>query len=366
MKKSKKESGAISSADVNGIPEDKEINTILKRIRIIGALAVLVILSLMVRGCGVFGGRKLIEYKETQSFFGSQVTIQCYYNKKTNIFPVIKKCWQRLSEIQISMNSRSSVGYVARLAESGFYGVQVPDDVYGLLEDSLEYSRLTDGAFDVTISPLVRLWRDAEAAGYVPDNVSIKIAKDKVDYRLVRLEEDNMVFLQKQGMKIDLGGIAKGYAVDAAAGILRQSGVEHFLIDAGGDIYCAGKQEGKIPWKVGVQNPAKKDALIDELKLTDKAVTTSGNYERFYEIGGKKFSHIIDPTTGYPQDLVQSATVIAPTAQEADAFSTALCVLGAKKGIDIINALDDVEAMVVQKKKDRVKIYKSKRYNDLR
>lgn len=325
-------------------------------------IAVVVFVSVLLSGFSPAGSRDLRKYKQAKEFFGTYVSIECFYDKKIDIEKVTDRCWRRLKEIHASMNSYSSDGDVARINDSGFYGVQVRSDVYKLLDSSLKFSRLTGGAFDVTVSPLVAVWKNAAENGQLPLEDTVQIAKNKVGYTFIQLERDNTVFLKKKGMKIDLGAIAKGYAVDEVARILEQNGVKNFLIDAGGDIYCRGLYDGKTNWTVGVQDPTKENTVVGVLKIKDAAVTTSGDYERFYTIGSKKFSHIIDPNTGYPQETVISVTVIAAKAFQADAFSTALCIMGSQKGIPFVDSLQDVEAMIVENVDGEIVTSRSKGY----
>lgn len=309
---------------------------------------------------------KIIEYKETQALFGTYVTIHCFYDNKKDILGAIEESWKRLKEIQTSMNALSVGGYVARINKSGHTGIQVSDNLYRLLKRAIKLSNLTHGAFDITVFPLVELWKEAEQSQQLPDDAALTKAKNKVDYRHIKLKKDNVVFLKKIGMKIDLGAIAKGYAVDEVAKILTKNKIKNFLIDAGGDIYCSGKYKGQKKWEIGIQDPKNKTKIVDVLKIKNAAVTTSGNYERFYNLNGKKYSHIINPITGYPQSTVISSTVIAPTAEEADALSTALSVMGGKKGIKLINSLPHIEAMIVENKKGQLKEYRSKGYKALK
>lgn len=330
--------------------------------RYILPIAVVLLMAIILSGSVSTRNYDLQEYKQARNFFGTYVSIHCFYDRKIDISKVTDQCWVRLKAIQASMNAQSNAGDVARINNLGFYGVQVSDDVYNLLKESIELSRLTDGAFDVTVFPLVALWKAAAKVGQIPSRDALEDVKNKVGYKYIQLEADNTVFLKKKGMKIDLGAIAKGYAVDQVIRILEQNEVRHFLIDAGGDIYCRGLYGGRKRWKIGVQAPTKGNIIIDVLRIKDVAVTTSGNYERFYVIGGKKFSHIINPATGYPQEAVVSATVIATKATEADAFSTALCVMGSQKGIFLVDSLRGIEAMIVENVKGKVLTYRSKGY----
>ena len=315
--------------------------------------------SLYVSGCSYIFGPRLNEYRQTREVFGTFVSIDAFYTDDVDIRQVIEACWKRMSEIQRTMTVKADYGEVAFINSSGSWPVVVSQDVYMLIEEALLFSELTDGAFDITVLPLVQLWKAAAARGTLPSISEIDDAREKVGYRAVELLDGSRLVLRKQGMKIDLGAIAKGYAVDEAVRILLKSGVKDFLINAGGDIYCKGLYRGRRPWRIGVQDPLRPGAIIDILNISDCAVTTSGDYERFYIIDGEKYSHIIDPSTGWPEDVVISATVIAPTAEEADALATACAVSGSGKGLRLINSLEGVEAMMIEKSGDGVSTHRS-------
>jgi len=307
-----------------------------------------------------FSGLK--EFKETHLYFDTFVTIHCLYNKNTDINPIINTCWQRLTQIQRDMNSQSKSGDIAHINRAGSNSVQVRDDVYRLIRDSIYFSKQTDGAFDITIVPLLQLWKTAQEINQLPDSSIINKVIKNVGYEFIELGDDHHICLMNN-VKIDLGGIAKGYAVDEVVKILKQHKIQNFMIDAGGDMFLSGKNKKGRLWKIGIQDPLNLSEISDRLNISNMAITTSGNYHRFFTINEKRYSHIINPKTGYPQENVISATVIAPSATAADAYSTALSILGAKKGIEIINSLRDVEAMIIEMKIDKPMTYESKGYN---
>ncbi|MFA5085213.1 MAG: FAD:protein FMN transferase, partial [Candidatus Omnitrophota bacterium] len=163
------------------------------------------------------------------------------------------------------------------------------------------------------------------------------------------------IYFKKEGMGIDLGGAAKGYATDRAIRILEENGIDNALVNSGGDMYCLGKRSARELWRVGVQHPRDRNRLFLEIRLKDKAIDTSGDYERYFVIDGKRHSHIIDPRTGYPiGDNVVSASVIAPDSAAADMLATAMCVLG-EKGFDIIKGFGDADAVLVTSGAGRLK-----------
>jgi thiamine biosynthesis lipoprotein len=183
----------------------------------------------------------------------------------------------------------------------------------------------------------------------VPEPVEIEAAAALVDYSL--MENDyaaGKVFLPSSGMALDLGGIAKGYIVDRGLELLARSGIGHALLNAGGDIGILGPKPDGSPWRIGVKHPRRDDELIAVISWLKKgAVVTSGDYERFFEEDGERYHHILDPRTGYPARNLLSATVVAPTAIEADALSTALFVMGPQRGLELVESLPGVEAILV-------------------
>jgi len=261
--------------------------------------------------------------------------------------------WARLYEIEKRMSRFEEASDVYKINTSYPRSVRVHSDTYFVLQKSLEYSLLSQGAFDITVGAIEDIWKQSEKVNQLPTGDSLRQAREKIGIDKIQLLGDNRVKILGEGVKIDLGAIAKGFAIDEIARILKARGFQNFLVNAGGDLFLGGHHCQGRPWIIGIRdplNPKKKTKIIHAVDLADSAITTSGDYERYYEIGGQKYSHIIDPLTGYPAGHVASATVIVPTAIQADAFSTALSVMGGKKGLAWIRSLDeDVEAYIAEK-----------------
>ena len=218
-------------------------------------------------------------------------------------------------------------------------------ELFGLIRDSLAYSRLSDGAFDVTYASVGYLYDFPSHRR--PNIAAIRRALPGIDYRHLRLDDRrHSVVFERAGMRVDLGGIAKGYAVDRAMAVLKRGGITRAMVNAGGDTLIAGDRFGK-PWVVGIRDPNERDKVVLRLPLTDTAISTSGDYERYFDEGGTRYHHIIDPKTGDSARLLRSATVLAPDTLRSDALSTAVFVMGAERGLAMINRLDDVDAVVV-------------------
>lgn len=227
--------------------------------------------------------------------------------------------------------------------------VRVSRDMFDILQVSIEYSRFSNGAFDITVGPLVDLWRKAGETNRMPDADAVAVAKSKVGYEKLILDANAMtVRFAVEGMRVDLGGIAKGYAVDKAVEIMKRKGARGGMVDLGGNIRCFGKPVSKKNWLVGVQDPnLENNEPLMILKLDGMSVATSGDYRRFVEAGGHKISHIIDTNTATGANKLAGDTIIAPTATEADALSTAVNVLGSEKGLELIERILDVEAILI-------------------
>lgn len=257
-----------------------------------------------------------------------------------NIFSVFKKD----SEISRINNLKSG----ERLALS--------DEAFGLIEKAIEFNKKTEGAFDITIKPLVDLWNKAKIENRMPTDDELKAALAKVGSDKITLDKkERTISFEKEGMAIDMGGIAKGYATARAIKVLKECNIKNAIVNSGGDMYCLGSKSGKEMWRVGIQHPRKRNEVIFEIGLKDKAIDTSGDYEKFFIYNGKRYSHIIDPRTGYPiGDNAVSATIIAEDSVTADALATALCILG-RKGLEIINSMKDVDVIIILKEGDRLK-----------
>jgi len=307
----------------------------------------------------------LLKYDETKPYLGAYVRIHCYYDAKIDISNVIQQCWEKVEQVQLHMNvyAKTLEGDLSKLNVDGFKGVKVNKDLYGVIKESIEYSKLTNGAYDITAYPLVELWKNAGLQGKLPDEESFNLAKDKVGYQNLFLVEPNLVYFLRKGMKVDLGSPASGFVCDAVGKILDKNRIKHFLVDGGGEIFCRGSDQGQKPWVIGVQDPFDKDKLHGVVLLKDKGISTSGNYEKFYTIGQERFSHIIDPISGFPQKDAVSVTVIADTGQAANEISTAISVLGGPKGISLANSLKNVEALVIEKKEEKVTLYQTKGFS---
>ncbi len=251
---------------------------------------------------------------------------------------------RRLETLMSTYLAESDVSRVNRAA--GETWTAVDPEVLGVIREALRYARLSGGALDITFKPLARLWQ-FEADSTPPSPAAVQQVLPLVDYGAVLIDGDGRVRLERPGMAIGLGGIAKGYAADRAAEVLRQMGIANATINAGGDVRVMGRPSPERPWRIGIQHPRKRQALLEEVSLSAGAVATSGDYERFFVHEGVRYHHILDVRTGFPARGCMSITVIGETAMMADALSTAAFVLGPEAGLALIEELPGAEAMLV-------------------
>jgi len=240
--------------------------------------------------------------------------------------------------------------------------IKVKEETFEVLKKAKEISNKTEGAFDITVASLLEIWGfyEKEKSFYEPDpelinKTLLSVGEDKI----VLNESEKTVTLKNNLTKIDLGGIAKGYIVDKVVNILKKEGIKNGLVNLGGDLFCFGEGKDGKGWRIGIQDPDNKEKVVAILKVRDKALATSGQYENFKEIKGKKYGHILDPRTGYPvENEVLSVTVVAEDCLTADALATAIFVLGKEKGISILRNFS-VEAVLVSKGKEGIDIWVS-------
>ena len=223
--------------------------------------------------------------------------------------------------------------------------VAVSDELFALILRSLDISVLTRGAFDITFDSVGQHYDFRE--GSRPDEDTISAELPRLDYRFVEISRDDATIrFKKEGVRINLGGIAKGYAVERGIEVLRRYGIAHARVTAGGDSRLLGDRRGQ-PWMVGVQNPRDREQVAVTIPLEDEAISTSGDYERFFIEDGERYHHIIEPSTGQPAGEVRSTTIIGPDAVLTDALSTSVFVMGVDQGLRLIATLPDYEGIVI-------------------
>ncbi len=298
------------------------------------------------------------EYNRVEFLMDTVVEIKVCHRNKAKAQEAIDSAMEEVRRVEQKMsrflpdsevsriNNETSSGSVESTQLTGG-GIRISDELFSLLEKAVRLSELTRGCFDVTIYPLVKIWNIEGENPAVP-------AKKEIQERLQLVGSANMalknssVRFAKKGMGIDLGAIAKGYAVDAAIRVLKEKNVESAMVNAGGDIYVLGRKQGK-PWRIGIRHPRKGGEILGIVELEDKAIVTSGDYERFFFSEGERYHHILDPKTGYPADECQSVTIVAKETTFADGLATGVFVLGPRKGMDLIESLEGIEGVIVDK-----------------
>jgi thiamine biosynthesis lipoprotein len=267
----------------------------------------------------------------------------------------IENAFTQINKVDDLMSDYKSDSEISRVNRDGFEkAVQLSQSTYEVLQRSIEFSELTDGAFDITVGPLVELFRKAKRKQVLPNQDIIAYVRSKVGFEKLKLDDQNRtVQFTVEGMQLDLGGIAKGYAVDKAVETIQTHGAIGGMVDLGGDIRCFGAPfKGRDHWVIGLQNPdmltdsAGREVLL-KLKMTNGAIATSGDYQQFIIIEGKRRSHIIDRKTGTSTEGLSSVTIIADNATNADALATAVSVMGHENGLELIEKTPGTEAILI-------------------
>ncbi len=308
-------------------------------------VCVICIVTLLAAGCALI---RPPSTRRTELVFDTPCTVTVFGRNANRAIDAVFEEMRRIDRI---MNAYDRSSVVSELNEAaGRAPVSVPEELFRVIETGLAFGEVTDGAFDISIGPLVALWDIGGESPRVPSATEIEDVLDLVNYRdVLLLDYQRQVLLKRAGMRIDLGGIAKGYGADRAAELLHEIGVESALLDFGGNIYAVGSKAQDRPWRIGIQDPFEpRGNYLGVLSIADTSVVTSGTYERYFEANGKRYHHILDPSTGYPVDNgLMSVTIIASSSMTADALATGVFVLGIVDGLALVEAFDGVEAILV-------------------
>lgn len=234
---------------------------------------------------------------------------------------------------------------------AGVKPVKVDKELYDLIFRSLKISTLTGGAFDISFASMDKIWNFDRLEHSLPDTAIVKLAKSKINYKNIILNsEQETVFLKEKGMKIGFGGIGKGYAANKAKQLMEKiAGVRGGVVNASGDLMAWGESTHPDGWTVQISNPKDKSKSLGWIKLNNMSIVTSGDYENYFTSKGVQYAHIINPQTGYPITEIKSVTIISPDAEFSDALATSVCVLGVDKGLHLVNQLNAVECLIVDK-----------------
>ncbi|MBF0540004.1 MAG: FAD:protein FMN transferase [Nitrospirae bacterium] len=310
-------------------------------------LQIILILILLINSCSRQPEQKI--YKKFRILMDTIITITVVSPSEKEAETAINNAFSVIERLDKSLSSFSPDSDVSKINHSaGIDFVKVSTDTYQLINAAIKSAQISDGAFDPTIGPLVNLWDiadiikpDAHISPKLPALNKIKEKLMFVNYKDIIVDDHDMsIKLRKKGMAIDLGGIAKGYAADKAVAALKASGIKSGIVSCAGDLKVFGNKPDNSNWLVGIRAPrGKLDDLIAVLSLKDLAVSTSGDYERFFIINGIRYHHILDPKTGYPANGFQSVTLVNEQGIITDGLDTAVFVLGPKKGLELVNKM---------------------------
>ena len=277
-----------------------------------------------------------------------ELTIVCADEKTAQAG--LEKAIAEISRVEKLLTTFSGTSQTAMINEAaGIRPVKVDKEVFDLVNRSIRISTITQGAFDISYGSIDKqLWNFDQQMTALPEKATAKKMVRLINYQNIVLDPHNVtVFLKEKGMRIGFGGIGKGYAAEQAKLVLQKEGIKAGVVNAAGDLAAWGYQPNGQPWTIGIASPGNIWHPFSSMNITDKAVATSGNYEKFVVIDGKKYSHTIDPKTGFPVHGIKSVTIICPNAEIADALATPVMVMGVKAGLDLINQLNDVECIII-------------------
>jgi thiamine biosynthesis lipoprotein len=287
----------------------------------------------------------LFELNAKKYLMGTEFEITAYHTSidscKKGMYYALKEV-ERIEKVTSNYKDSTEISYVNRNAADN--PVKVSDELFGLIKRSIYFSEKYDGLFDITVGPLTNYWgfNSDHPLQTEPDKRIIDSLLQYVNYKFIQIDTVNKtIFYLKKGVNIDLGGIAKGYALDKAVEVLKNKGINNFLISGGGDIYVNGlKGDGK-KWVVGIKNPRENEELLASLEITGICIATSGDYERFHIINGKRYHHIFNPRDGFPPSITQSSSVIFKNCEEGVVLSKCFFIQGAER----INLIKDFESI---------------------
>ena len=305
---------------------------------------------LLAAGCGERSAEQTIS--ESRSLLGTYVTITVGAQDNPKARAHLGAAFDRIAALERTLSARRPDSELSLALEKAKQEpAPVSDDLYRALAAGVAWRERSRGAFDITVGPLLNLWRICGKENRLPAAGELERARDLLGADAILLDEPaRTVRLLKDTVAVDLGGLGKGFCADEVRKLLERRGVKRALIAVAGDIYALGRKPDGSPWRVGVQDPRKPNdprALMTVLLLSDKAVSTSGNYQRYVEISGKRYSHIVDPRTGLTAENVPSVTVIGPDTLTTDVLGTTLSVLGVEEGLAMVEALPDIEALFI-------------------
>jgi len=311
----------------------------------LNVLCLLLVLIMFITGCQSADAEESIS--ETRSVIGTIVSLQLFGTQDRTL---LEESYEIIEEIDDLMSLTIETSELNALnANAGKGPFTVSDKTFYVIQKAVEYGVLSKGGFDISLEPVISLWKIGSENPKVPSQEELTKALGFVDYSKIKLNEADLSIELEEGMSIDLGGIAKGYAADLISAYLKENDVTKAILNLGGNILIIGEKEDDTPFRVGIQNPfGSRNDYFGVVEVVDKTIVTSGVYERNFEQEGITYHHILDTKTGFPiNNGVASVSIIADMSIDADALSTVLFVLGVEEGIELINQLDGVEGIYV-------------------
>lgn len=302
-------------------------------------------------------------YRKVCKLMGNRFEITVVTDNEMNALARIDDAVAEISRIEkllTTFNDNSQTNLINRNA--GISPVKVDEEVFNIIQRSIKISDITQGSFDITYGSVdKKLWNFDKTMTSLPDSETAKKSVHLINYRNVILDENkSTVFLKEKGMRIGFGGIGKGYAAERAKLILQQKGIKSGIVNAAGDLTAWGYQPNGKEWTIGIADPNSAHHPFSYLSITNIAIATSGNYEKFITINGKRYSHTIDPKTGLPVTGIKSVTIMSPNAEIADAMATPVMIMGIKVGLNMVNQVKGLACIIVD---DNDKIYTSNNIN---
>ena len=275
---------------------------------------------------------------------GTRISVQLWHGDSGAAADCSEKVFTEMRRIEALMSTYQASSEISFINQNAAVSaVAISEEMLQVIEKSIYFSEISGGAFDITYASVGYTYDYRKSRQ--PSDESIAAKLPAIDYRHIEID-DNRIRFRQNGVRIDLGGIAKGYAVDRAIAIVEQCGISRAMISTGGDSRIIGDHGGR-PWMIGIKHPRKPDEIVLRLPLSESAISTSGDYERFFIEDGNRVHHIINPATGRSANKSWSATVIGPTAMTTDALSTTIFILGAAKGLALIESLDGIDAIII-------------------
>lgn len=307
-------------------------------------ISLLIIMTALLSGCN-YTISSPESCEKSGMFFDTFITISIYDRNDPEI---LNECFRLCSEYENMLSATINGSDIDRINSSNGAITPVSYDTYKLIEDSIYYSEISDGLFDISIYPVYSLWDFRDSDARIPNDSDIQDALTHVNYNNIVLNSEQSVKLSDKSSAIELGGIAKGYIADMLADYLKKCNISSAIINIGGDIHVIGAKSNNTPFVIGIKDPNNTQDVLCALKINDICVATSGTYERSFEYEGKIFHHILNPKTGYPADTdIKSVTVITDSSEKADALCTCLILFGSQRALDFIENEENTEAIIV-------------------